>query len=558
MNRRIMPIFVVFGLVVMIVIGILGAVFIKFKSPGKDKMDLSEYYGLQNNEEAALILNDQIMEIPGKIWDDAVYIDYKTVTSYVNSAFYWDEKKQQLIITVPDQIKYLKVDDTGYTTKNGAPAFRMDQESQTYYLAVDLIKEYTDMDCEFYEDPARVVMRTRWNGLETAEITDDTKVRYKGGIKSEILTEVSQGDTVYVLEQMENWSKVATMDGFIGYVENKKMGELQEAPVRAVNTKFEFEHTLLEQKINLAFHQVTSQAGNNKLAEVIANTKGINVIAPTWFYVKSNDGTVNTLADPQYVKTAHDAGMYVWGLFSNLEAEIDTMQVLADSEKRAYMISQILAEAERTQLDGINLDFENITEEMSTHYIQFIREFTMAAHEKGLVVSVDNPVPQSYNQHYNRDEQAKIVDYMVIMGYDEHYSGSEEAGSVASLPFVESGIRDTLKSVPANRVINAIPFYTRIWIQENGGTLRSEVLGMNGADEYVEGSHMDKQWDEKSGQYVASVQNKNGTYTIWMEEERSIEEKMKLIQKYDLAGVAEWKLGFERPSVWDVINKYLQ
>lgn len=556
MNKKIMPIFVIFGLIVILLIGGVTALFIRFKSPGREQMDAGEYYGLEQEDEVALILNDEILKSRGKNIDGELYMDYDTVSSSVNSRCYWDEKQQKLIFTTPEEILYLTADAEDILTESGAPVFR--KIGDVCYIAVEFLRQHTDMDSEVYENPARVVMRNRWNHLRIAEVKKDTKLRLKGGIKSRILTELEETDTVFVLEELDNWTKVSTWDGYIGYIEKKHLGEPEELPVRAADVRYEFSHITVENKINLAFHQVTSQAGNDRLAEVLAGIEGVTVLSPTWFYVKDSDGTVNTLADPAYVQTAHEAGISVWGLFSNLEAEVDMLALLSDSDRRAFMIEQVLAEAKRTGLDGINLDFENLNEALIPHYIQFQREFTMEAHKQGLIVSADTAVPMPFNRYHNLREQGAIVDYIVVMGYDEHYAGSEKPGSVSSISFVEKGITGTLENVPAERVVQAIPFYTRIWIEEAGGGLRSEVLGMNGADEYIEGSHMEKSWDEKTGQYVASVENKNGTYTIWLEEERSIEEKMKLIQQYKLAGVAEWKLGFERQSVWEVIDRYLE
>lgn len=215
--------------------------------------------------------------------------------------------------------------------------------------------------------------------------------------------------------------------------------------------------------------------------------------------------------------------------------------------------------ADSSGMDGINVDFEQLSQEGIPHFLQFLRELTLKAHEKNLVVSVDNPVPQNYNRYYKRGTQGKIVDYVIIMGYDEHYSGGEEAGSVSSLPFVEDGIRQTLKEVPAEKVINAIPFYTRVWTETFGQELpTSEVLSMDGADRYIQEHQMAKTWDAKLGQNVAISENDAARYTIWVEDEQSIEEKMKVIQSYGLAGVAQWRLGLERSTVWEIINRYLK
>ena len=164
-----------------------------------------------------------------------------------------------------------------------------------------------------------------------------------------------------------------------------------------------------------------------------------------------------------------------------------------------------------------------------------------------------------YTLHYDRKEQGIVADYVIVMGYDEHHSQDTEAGSTASIEFVKNGILDTLKEVPAEKIINAIPFYTRVWIEPfGGGNLTNETLGMDGASRYIEEKGMDVFWDETTGQNVAIAETEDAIYTIWVEDEQSIAEKMKLVQENQLAGIAAWKLGFERASVWPVISQYLQ
>ena len=374
-----------------------------------------------------------------------------------------------------------------------------------------------------------------------------------------MLQNAAQGDTLIFLEALDNWSKVSTEQGCIGYVENEALTVPEDVPVRAVDTSLQFSQIIRDGKINLGWHQITNAEGNAALPDLVANTSGLNVISPTWFKLEDNDGTVTSLASREYVEQAHAMGLEVWGLIDNFSDHVTTQEVLADGAKRASIIDQLMGFADSSGMDGINVDFEQLSQEGIPHFLQFLRELTLKAHEKNLVVSVDNPVPQNYNRYYKRGTQGKIVDYVIIMGYDEHYSGGEEAGSVASLPFVEDGIRQTLKEVPAEKVINAIPFYTRVWTETFGQELpTSEVLSMDGADRYIQEHQMAKTWDAKLGQNVAISENDAARYTIWVEDEQSIEEKMKVIQSYGLAGVAQWRLGLERSTVWEIINRYLK
>ena len=221
---------------------------------------------------------------------------------------------------------------------------------------------------------------------------------------------------------------------------------------------------------------------------------------------------------------AHEKGLKVWGLVDNFSENMSTTTVLSNTAARQNLENQLVTYALKAGLDGINVDFESLSEDVGIHFLQFLRELSIQCHENNLVLSVDNPVPEDFTSHYDRAEQGKVVDYVIIMGYDEHYVGSD-AGSVASLPWVEQGVKDTLAEVPAKRTILAIPFYTRLWKTTDGGALTYEGDG--------------------------------ATYQIWLEDSKSIAEKVKLIPKYKLAGVAEWKLGFENSGIWSVITENL-
>ena len=310
-------------------------------------------------------------------------------------------------------------------------------------------------------------------------------------------------------------------------------------------------------KINLAWHQVTSEAANGAFEQTVKDLQGVNVISPTWFSVTGTEGTISSLASAEYVEKAHKKGMEVWGLIDNFDKNVSTLETLSKRSARTHIIEMLLSEAKRVGMDGINLDFEALTEEEAPHFIQFVRELSVMCRANNLVLSVDNPVPQ-YTSFYNRKEQGIVADYVIIMGYDEHTVGAETAGSVASLPFVEAGIVQTLKEVPKEKVINGVPFYTRLWTENNNGAVTSEVFGMDQAEKYVQEKGMEVYWNKDVSQNYGELATSEGTQKIWLEDEKSLEAKMKLIQQYELAGVAEWKLGFERADVWPVISKYLQ
>lgn len=558
-KKKAAPVLVVLILIVLVgAAGIVSFLINRYK-PGTEYMAGNEYFNLTDENSVALIQNGELLEEQAVLIGGEPYAAYTYVESQLNSCFYWDEETKGILLTTSGGVQTLLPGDAAVAkTPGGQPAVQQESDG-TVYISLDVVKEYTDLDYAYYSDPNRVVIRNEWDGVEQATVQSDTaQVRQKGGIKSLILADVQKGDTLLYLENLDNWCKVMTADGYTGYIQTEDISEPEAIEARTAK-KDSYERITRDHKINLVWHQSTSTESNDAMAEMTAEMTGVNVISPTWFSVTDETGTISSLASADYVKLAHEAGREVWGLIDNFNEAFDETTDLAYASVRSRIIEQLLAEAASCGMDGINVDFENLKEAGIPHYLQFLRELTRAAHAQNLVVSVDTPVPQAYTMYYQRGEQARFVDYMIVMAYDEHFAGSEEAGSVSSLPFVQQAVEEMTRVMPADQVICGIPFYTRVWTEKFGqSAITSEVLGMDGAKNYAKENQMTETWDASLGQNVATVETSDARYTIWMEDEQSMEEKLKVIQSADLAGVAEWKLGFECADVWSLISEYIE
>lgn len=558
-KKKAAPVLVVLILIVLVgAAGVVSFLINRYK-PGTEYMAGNEYFNLTDENSVALIQNGELLEEQAVLIGGEPYAAYTYVESQLNSCFYWDEETKGILLTTSGGVQTLLPGDAAVAkTPGGQPAVQQESDG-TVYISMDVVKEYTDLDYAYYSDPNRVVIRNEWDGVEQATVQSDTaQVRQKGGIKSLILADVQKGDTLLYLENLDNWCKVMTADGYTGYIQTEDISEPEAIEARTAK-KDSYERITRDHKINLVWHQSTSTESNDAMAEMTAEMTGVNVISPTWFSVTDETGTISSLASADYVKLAHEAGREVWGLIDNFNEAFDETTDLAYASVRSRIIEQLLAEAASCGMDGINVDFENLKEAGIPHYLQFLRELTSAAHAQNLVVSVDTPVPQAYTMYYQRGEQARFVDYMIVMAYDEHFAGSEEAGSVSSLPFVQQAVEEMTRVMPADQVICGIPFYTRVWTEKFGqSAITSEVLGMDGAKNYAKENQMTETWDASLGQNVATVETSDARYTIWMEDEQSMEEKLKVIQSADLAGVAEWKLGFERADIWSLISEYIE
>lgn len=561
-------------IIVIILVIIIGKVIDKY-TPTKEMMDLYEYYGLTDDSSAAIVLDHEMIDQQAVLKDGMAYLDYETVKELFNDRFYWDEYENLLLYTTPTDVVSAAASGKDYfitkekKTENYTIVYA---DTSTAYIAIDYVKKFTDLDYRFYEEPNVLVVTTDWSDIETVPVKKDTQIRYRGGIKSPVLTEAAKEEVLTVLESGEDWDKVATEEGVIGYVQKKKVGKEETVSYEHTPMKEEFSHILKDGRINMAWHQVTTKDANSTVANVISGTKGLNVISPTWFYLNDNDGNLMNLASAEYVEYCHNQGVEVWALVSNLEnKEVDTTEVLNHTSKRTNVVNQLIAAAIQYNFDGINVDFEALSKEAGEGYIQFIRELSLKCENNGIILSVDNYVPTEYTAFYNRKEQANFADYVIIMGYDEHYAGSEE-GSVASIGFVKQGIADTLEEVPANQIILAAPLYTRVWAltpKESGEDVEtaaedyvpyevsSQAVGMQEAWNMVSVNGVEPTWSDEDGQYYAEYVNEGITYKIWLEDVTSIELKLQAAMENDLAGMSFWKLGFEDASLWDTVLKYI-
>ena len=548
MKKQQKPVVIVCILILVLAAVGVGTHFIKKYIPTKERMDLTEYYGQTGEDEMTVILGTDIMETKAVKFEDRVYLPLDMVNTYLNQRYYWDSANQQILYATPSELQYYPASGSGDS--------EVWLKDDTVYLNLDFIKKYTDLDAYVYDNPSRIAIQHQFTSVNTVTVKKDTSIRYRGGIKSLILTDVSKGTTLLYMEALEDWVQVATMDGYIGYVRKDTLSDMETKDFERDFQKEEYTYLTMEDKVNLSWHQVTTQEANAYLADSIANISGVNVISPTWFYIQDTAGNIGNIASADYVSLAHERGLKVWGLIDNFTADVSTTETLSQLASRQNIIQQLVQAALSVGLDGINVDFESLSEDAGPHFLEFLRELSIECHKNNLVVSVDNPVPEDFTSHYDRKEQGLVVDYIIIMGYDEHYVGSD-AGSVASLPWVEQGVQDTVTEVTPERTILAIPFYTRLW-KTTGGAVTSEAIGMDEAQNVLSANAVEPVWDGSVGQNYATFEQDNSTYQIWLEDAQSIAEKVKLIPKYNLAGVAQWKLGFENSSIWQTISDNLQ
>jgi len=549
-------------------------------SPSKEKADRNEYYGIKKENQMAVIINNQVMEPQGMIEDGKAYLQYELVKEHLNSRFYWDPNENVLLYTLPRDTVSVGVGSKEYTIskdKENVDYVILKTEGSTAYIAVDFVQQYTNIDFAVYSDPDRIMIVNDWGETSVATVKKDTQVRWLAGIKSDILTEVSKKAEVTVIEDEGDWKKIRTEDGFIGYVKKNTLKKEQTTTISREFEQPEYTSIKKDYTINMAWHNVTNTYANDTVLQMIAQSKGLTTISPTWFHVQDTEGNIESIASADYVNYAHQSNVEVWAAIRDFDGGIgsfeESLELLSRTSRRENLINQLIAEALQVGVDGINVDFEMISDECGDHYIQFIRELSVRCRQNSLVLSIDNYVPKGFNMQYNREEQGNVADYVVIMGYDEYYGGSPVAGPVSSYNYVKEGIEETLKEVPAEKVISGIPFYTRLWMEtpkteqelaEQQGTdeaeyaanVTSEACDMYDARAKVDTAGAEIVWDDEAKQNFSTWTSDGVTYKIWLEDAQSIEPKLKLMKDNKLAGTAAWALGLEDTEIWQLIQQY--
>lgn len=553
------------ALIILLVI-ILSAIVKKF-TPSNEHMALTDYYHAEGKE-VQIVLQDTLYEKQGILKDGQVYLAYDTVADIFNKRFYWDSNENILSYTTPTEIIRAEAGNSYYYENNSQVKTDYQPvmiEDQTAYVAIDFVKQYSNMNYTFYKDPSRVVIEYKWGDVLTTKIKKKTQLRYKASIKSDILKDLKEGEELTLVDTSEATSgkfyKVITKDGVIGYVKMKKAVKPYYTALTSSFKEPSYSHITQEGKVNLVWHQVTNTQANGNLLSLLESTKGVTCVSPTWFKLSDNEGGITSLASESYVERAHNLGIQVWALVDDFSADVDKKKVLSTTSSRKKLVNELIAETIKYGIDGINIDFEKIPQEAGEDFIQFIRELSVKCRSNGIVLSIDNYVPASYNAYYNWKEQGEVADYVIIMAYDEHHTNSEESGSVSSVGYIKDAVSGILESVPKERVIIGLPFYTRLWkeAKEDDGTVKltSEAYGMRAAENLLTDNGVTAKWDDKTGQYYGEFEKDGALYKVWLEEEDSIEAKLKVIAKEDVAGVAGWKLGLEKNTVWNVIAKYI-
>lgn len=563
-NRKIPVIIVLLAIAVVVCISIFAK-----KDPGAESVeelaDLTEVYA-SPDQTVPIIANGSLSSVRGIVHDRYIYLKLGVVLEDINGGFFWDDAENCLsYATATDVVRAYEGD-----TYDGALIFydssdtdaKKSAEAETRIcVSLNYVAQFSNMAVNIYSDPGRVFLRSKFGDLNYAVVKAGTALRTGADASEKILLYTEEEQDAWLISSADGYSKVFLGGslGHVGYVRDEDIAQKKTVHEDEPYKEEPYKRKSLGAPVCMVWHQVFNESGTDELEELLEAADSANVISPTWFSVVSSTGNIQSRADSDYVRIAHERGLQVWALAENFNTSVklDYGQLFSRTSNRTRLVDNLVTEAVRYELDGINLDFEGLPSDAGSGYLQFIKELAIACHKNDLFFSIDNYVPSAWTQHYHRAEQAKIADYFVLMAYDEHYAGSD-AGSTASLPFIQKGIDNTLSAgVPVEMLVVALPFYSRIWRGEDAA-VTSETMNMAAMHDAKKQYKDFMVWDEETGQNYIEIEIEGVLNRIWVEDVKSLEGKLDLVLSYNVAGISCWKLGMEIPEAWEAISAKME
>ncbi len=472
-----------------------------------------------------------------------VFFSLEDVKNYFDKYIEYNEENGEIITTSEINIAKLstesnKIDINGEEDTLNSSALKM---NDTIYLPFSEISEKVyDVDLEYIKDTNTIIIDSLDRKQEVANIKEETNLKYKPQTLSRTLKKLEQDDQVVYLEDDEDWVEVRAKDGTIGYVRKEDIGELE-----TVREDREY-ITKVDGKVNLVWDYYSEYVdAPDRSGE---NMDGVNVVSPSFFsLMRGSNGEIYdnaTDGGKEYVEWAHNNNYQVWAMFSNNSLIDTTSQILNDYDKREKMIEDLINLIQEYNVDGVNVDFENMNVEDKDLYSRFLIELAPRLKKLGKTLSVDVTAPdgsETWSLCFDRNTIADLADYIVFMAYDQYGNSSSKEGTTAGYNWVEANINKFLgqEDVDADKIILGIPLYMRLWKEENG-EITSKVVNMADIFKNIPENQV-ATWDDELKQYYVEYEEDGATYKMWLENERSVGEKINLAKKYNLAGIAFWE-----------------
>ncbi|MGG6314451.1 glycosyl hydrolase family 18 protein [Paenibacillus macerans] len=517
-----------------------------------------------------IFMGGELMDGKGVGAGDSLKLPLPVIQSVIDPTIRYEEATKSVILTTPRKLVFLKTDEKIAKINNKPMKLRFAPEEKEgiLYLPAHLLTELYGTEVQEDAASGAILLAKAGESVQTAAVQNasrkkDATVPLRTGpsIHQPILVDMAPDTALRILQVADEWYYVQLDNGYAGYVQQKNVVVGEKRSVPALKQELSSGKKKWESKtVNMIWEAVYQVAPK---PSAIGKLPGVNVVSPTWFSLVDGEGNVQSKADSAYVKWAHGQGMQVWGLFSNSFEPDLTSKALASFENRLNTILQMLHYAKLFDLDGINIDYENVYTKDGENLTQFMRELRPLAEEQGLVVSID-VTPKSNSEMWSafldRKALGEVVDYLILMAYDEHWAASPVSGSVASLPWVRSSVTRILEEdgVAPNQLILGIPLYTRVWTEtekEGKTEVNSKAIGMEKAREIIAEKKLKPRLSEETGQNYVEYTDQEGLHRIWLEDTDSLKRRVELAQTLQLAGIASWNRSFASMEAWETLQQ---
>lgn len=526
--------------------------------------NINNHIILDKNKNINLVINNKNVTSNLKkeiiIENDNIYISKQDLGNFFDKYIYEDKENDNIVTTYNNKIATISLEENKMNVNgsNKNTYAHAENRNGTIYIPITELEDVYGIEIKYIENSKVLTIDSTSKEQKKAIITKDVAVKSSTKFIAKTVDRVKKGSYVIVVSEDKGYAKIRTENGKVGFVKSNKI-----ANTVVVREEMQ-ESKQIEGKVNLVWDYYSEVATAPDRTGVTMD--GVNVVSPAFFHLNSKGELTENVgqAGQEYIEWAHSNGYKVWPMVQNAgNGMINvTSDIMNDYNKRQELINEIVVACVRYKLDGINIDFENMKQEDKDMYSRFIIELTPRLKDMGLVVSVDVTAPdgsETWSMCFDRNVIGDVADYIIFMAYDQYGTSSNKSGTTAGYDWVNVSLNKFLKTeeIKSDKIILAIPLYTRLWTEDSSGkVVKQTTVSLKNMYNVIPDG-VEKQWDDNLKQYYVEYQDGQYTKKIWIEDEKSLKEKISLIKNNNLAGVASWEKGMETDNFWTFLKESL-
>ena len=546
-KKRIIKILI--SIIVIILIGIIG-------------YNINNHIILDKNKNINLVINNKNVTSNLKkeiiIENDNIYLSKQDLGNFFDKYIYEDTENDNIVTTYNNKIASISLEENkiNINGSNKSTYAHAENRDGTTYIPITELEDVYGIEIKYIENSKVLTIDSTSKEQKKAIITKDVAVKSSTKFIAKTVDRVKKGSYVIVVSNDNGYAKIRTENGKVGFVKSNKITNIV-----VVREEMQ-EKKQIEEKVNLVWDYYSEVASAPDRTGVTMD--GVNVVSPAFFHLNSKGELTENIgqAGQAYIEWAHSNGYKVWPMVQNAgNGMINvTSDIMNDYNKRQELINEIVYYCVKYRLDGINIDFENMKQEDKDMYSRFIIELTPRLKDMGMVVSVDVTAPdgsETWSMCFDRNVIGDVADYIVFMAYDQYGTSSNKSGTTAGYDWVNVSLNKFLKTeeIKSDKIILAIPLYTRLWTEDSSGkVVKQTTVSLKNIDKTIPDG-VEKQWDDNLKQYYVEYQDGQYTKKMWIEDEKSLKEKINLIKNNNLAGVASWEKGMETDNFWTFLKE---